>query len=583
MVDKADELIIQDTLQVSLAEHKSRQEQEARENVALVEEHLAYVEIEKMVEGQENVVDDSSIPKNVEHNIPGTRLEPRSYKESLEVEFTDVVIPVNVYDEEEEEDKITNEVYELKRMEKGKNVEESRITPFPIPIRSPKIHSDLVSLDTEKLWELTVTTSSSSSPNTKLSNTNRLLSLFKAIPARFKRYKSFFYELQGRYGYLFEHLKAKFMPRMSFVTLADHLYKEWLTHYLLWSTSILKSKFNSKFLSRIEIKFHYMLRKEEEEDKITNEVYELKRREKGKNVEESRITPFPIPIRSPKIHSDLHIKEQVQQQVPEQDRNQVPLYVTEGFILERKKNKEEMEKMIAKAILQEPKLKEITDEMLRQRCTLGDEHQYHIAQMKNFLKSDIVWEIQKEILVSLHPRKTTPLVLRCQRDLEAPTLSLINQDLLYIKKGNSGPENIVLSLHKFPAVVFNDDDIKERTFNGVLKGLKSYNNDVKYGYIQRDLTKDEVEYLKLFEEEIEDRLKYRRQMRRWESVLEGLKSYNNDVKYGYIQRDLTKDEVEYLKLFEEEMEDRLKYRRQMRRWESYVNERQLGLRREHLE
>ncbi|GJZ95312.1 hypothetical protein Tco_0667515, partial [Tanacetum coccineum] len=43
--------------------------------------------------------------------------------------------------------------------------------------------------------------------------------------------------------------------------------------------------------------------------------------------------------------------------------------------------------------------------------------------------------------------------------------------------------------------------------NRVLEGLKSYNNDVKYGYVQKDLTKDETEYLKLFEEEIEERLK----------------------------------------------------------------------------
>nr|GEX29732.1 putative reverse transcriptase domain-containing protein [Tanacetum cinerariifolium] len=35
-VDKADEMILQDTLQVNLAEHKSREEQEARENVELV-------------------------------------------------------------------------------------------------------------------------------------------------------------------------------------------------------------------------------------------------------------------------------------------------------------------------------------------------------------------------------------------------------------------------------------------------------------------------------------------------------------------------------------------------------------------
>ncbi|GKF34238.1 hypothetical protein Tco_0107438, partial [Tanacetum coccineum] len=50
-VDKADEKILQDTLQVSLAEHKSREEQEARENVELVNKHLAFEEIEKMMEG----------------------------------------------------------------------------------------------------------------------------------------------------------------------------------------------------------------------------------------------------------------------------------------------------------------------------------------------------------------------------------------------------------------------------------------------------------------------------------------------------------------------------------------------------
>ncbi|GJX01864.1 hypothetical protein Tco_0185777 [Tanacetum coccineum] len=78
----------------------------------------------------------------------------------------------------------------------------------------------------------------------------------------------------------------------------------------------------------------------------------------------------------------------------------------------------------------EAKLKKMADEMLRQRCTSRDEHQYHINQMKNFLKSDIVWESRKEILVSPHLRKTTPLVLSCQLDPEAPALSLINQDLL---------------------------------------------------------------------------------------------------------------------------------------------------------
>ncbi|GJR36546.1 hypothetical protein Tco_1212230 [Tanacetum coccineum] len=206
-VEKADKMILQDTLQLSLAEHKSREEQEARENVELVNKHLASEEIEKMVEGSENVIDDSLLPRNDKPYIPGTRLEPQSDKESPkvestndeEVEVTNVVIPVNV---NEEEDEITDEV-------------------------SPRTHTNLVSLNTDKLQELMVTytqtTSLSRSQHTELSRANRLLSLFKAKPVQFKRYKNFFQELQGRYTYLFEHLKEIFLSRKSFDTLADHL------------------------------------------------------------------------------------------------------------------------------------------------------------------------------------------------------------------------------------------------------------------------------------------------------------------------------------------------------------------------
>nr|GEY90740.1 hypothetical protein [Tanacetum cinerariifolium] len=66
-------------------------------------------------------------------------------------------------------------------------------------------------------------------------------------------------------------------------------------------------------------------------------------------------------------------------------------------------------------------------------------------------------------------------------------------------------------------------------------------------------------------------------------VLEGLKSYNNNVKHGYVTPSLNKEDVEYLQLFEEEIEERLKHRDQMRHWEMYVNGRPLGSRREHLE
>ncbi|GKE94052.1 hypothetical protein Tco_1578907 [Tanacetum coccineum] len=126
--------------------------------MALVDEHLETEEIEKLVENPKNV-DDSSPPRHDDTYIPGTRLEPMSDKESPEVEIVqekkeetrkatevepDIVIPVNVDDEEDE---ITNEVFELRRRAKGNNVEESRISPIP----SPRNLSTLVSSDTEKL------------------------------------------------------------------------------------------------------------------------------------------------------------------------------------------------------------------------------------------------------------------------------------------------------------------------------------------------------------------------------------------------------------------------------------------------
>ncbi|GJT67509.1 hypothetical protein Tco_1018989 [Tanacetum coccineum] len=208
-VDKADEMMLQDTLQLSLAEHKSREEQEVRENAALVDEHLASEEVEKMDRAQSDKESpEVEIAKEKEVEIT----------QEMEVEITNVIIPVNVTNEDEE---VTDEVFELKRREKGKNVEETRNSPIPTPIRSPRIHTNLVSLDTEKLQELTDTPHTTSS--------------------------------------------------------------------------------------------------------------------------------------SREVHAKKVIRYtcQVMQQVPEQVQNQVPVYVAEGLILERKKAKEETERLIAKAILQE--------------------------------------------------------------------------------------------------------------------------------------------------------------------------------------------------------------------------------------
>ncbi|GJZ95392.1 hypothetical protein Tco_0667726 [Tanacetum coccineum] len=148
---------------------KSHDDLEAQYNVEKVKEHLVAEEIEKMVEGTKSVesdeVDNSILNSQ---NDPDTRLDPRSYKESLEVEKTTVAQPINIIEEEEES---AEDDYELRRRVEGKNVDESRNTPSPTTIRSLRIHSTLISLDTKKLQELMVTnpTPSSSTPSSSSS------------------------------------------------------------------------------------------------------------------------------------------------------------------------------------------------------------------------------------------------------------------------------------------------------------------------------------------------------------------------------------------------------------------------------
>nr|GEX59596.1 retrovirus-related Pol polyprotein from transposon TNT 1-94 [Tanacetum cinerariifolium] len=72
---------------------KSRDELKAKQNVQKVKEHLIVEEIEKLVEGLKNVetaeVDSSTLRQNDNLIDLGTRLEPRSDKESPEEEITD--------------------------------------------------------------------------------------------------------------------------------------------------------------------------------------------------------------------------------------------------------------------------------------------------------------------------------------------------------------------------------------------------------------------------------------------------------------------------------------------------------------
>ncbi|GJX62502.1 hypothetical protein Tco_0295402, partial [Tanacetum coccineum] len=236
----------------------------------------------------------------------------------------------------------------------------------------------------------------------------------------------------------------------------------------------------------------------EEEDESAEDDYEFINRVKWKNVEEGLEESLP---------------KMVDDRVKELTKTQVPLYVAEGLILERKHNQADVAKMIAYAIQQDCKnlWAEITlqinnaitnhipsqvDSSVRSSAIhpsdQDDPHDDAHLEGENNAKSRRHLRMELISLENLHlvklmkvnqktnfnvtiSTKATPVVQSCQRDPKAPALSLVNQDLLYLKKGNSGLEKFVLSLHKFHAVIFSDDDIKERTSKWVDKCVKKFN------------------------------------------------------------------------------------------------------------
>ncbi|GJU65068.1 hypothetical protein Tco_1246903 [Tanacetum coccineum] len=208
-------------------------------------------------------------------------------------------------------------------------------------------------------------------------------------------------------------------------------------------------------------------------------------------------------------HDDAHLKgENTKESEPSQSTsgNQEQLddfdfwtdtYATDDDELPAKKVSQELVKEMLE-IVDEAKLRKVVDEMLKQRCTLGDEHQYHIDQIKE-------------------------------------------------------------TLHKFPAVIFPDVDIEERTSRWVDKCVKKFNPYARYSvddFTETGLLWSLLVFIRstVIWERVHD----------FQLVLEGLTSYNNDVKHGYVTPSLCKEDVEYLRLFEEEIE-RLKHHDQMRR------------------
>ncbi|GJW78887.1 hypothetical protein Tco_0140569, partial [Tanacetum coccineum] len=116
-----------------------------------------------------------------------------------------------------------------------------------------------------------------------------------------------------------------------------------------------------------------------------------------------------------------------------------------------------------------------------------------------FIRSSVIWErvhdFQLGIETYQHKIYLTEPTITFPGIKEYDVFSIVYEPVHGIIYSNSKKEKRVmrhLEIHKFC----------DATLRRTLEGLKSYYNDVKYGYVQKELANDEVEFLKLFEEEI---------------------------------------------------------------------------------
>nr|GEY05425.1 hypothetical protein [Tanacetum cinerariifolium] len=529
---RADDLILQDTLQVSLAEQKSREELEATQNVKKVKEHLIAEEIEELVKGSENVeenveVHSSPLRNDYNQNNLSTRLEPKSDKESSKAEkIADISSLVNVIDKKEESAK---DDYELSRRAKGKHLEEIKNTPSPTTIRSPRIQTNLVSLDTEKLQELTKSisqpsssTPSSSSPKSKFSATNRLLSLFKAKPGhvmmkalpklvddRIKVLLKKQVPLYEAEGLILEREKIQADVAKMIVEARQQEHK----NLCLEISSQVNDVIANHIPSHVDSSVRFYMTDDLQLQKDDVSIWlALKIKFERLQVAPTPCIPFAVRLRDQDDpHDDaLHEKEnstkrhetsehgmfEIGGSSSDQDYESEPGPSTSEIVARRANG--------SIVSITESDYKNLNKNDIEDMYLLIVNHKVDdyaetglLWSLSVFIRSTMIWERVHDFQLGVESYQQ-------QVNLTAPTItfpgiekyevfSIVSEPVYGIIYDNNNKEKRVMrhqDVHKFC----------DATLKRVLEGLKSYNNNVKYGYVTHNLNKDEVEYLQLFAE-----------------------------------------------------------------------------------
>ncbi|GJR10200.1 hypothetical protein Tco_0792852 [Tanacetum coccineum] len=452
-----------------------------------------------MVEGPENVIDDSSIPRNDDQNIPGTRLEPMSDKESPEVEITNneeveitnVVIPVNV-NEEEEEITVEEVMVESLPTMVDKHIKEQveKQVPEQVKVQVLVYVAKGLLLERQQNKEKT----------DKMIAKAMLQERGKLQAEISSQVKSSVPEQQYQL-----YLSMKADPQLQQQDIAI-----WLA---------LQMKFKTFQVPQTTCRTSAVRLRDQDDPHDDAHLGGENNAKRQKTFEyETYVTGESF--------RQVNEKEQGQSFLRNQEQTNDYDFWTESYASDDDEvpMKQQESGKPKEVVYSNSKIIQV----IKTYWELGYEHKF-ITKIVARRANECIVPITEPDYKNLNKNDIEDMYLLIMNgkkvNLTAPTISfpgiekhkmfsIIYEPVHGIIYKNSKKEKRVMrhsEIHKFC----------DATLNRVLEGLKSYNNDVKYGYIQRDLIEDEVEYLKLFVEEIEVRLKYRNQMRRWEMYVNG--------------------------------------------------------------
>ncbi|GKB59958.1 hypothetical protein Tco_0916144 [Tanacetum coccineum] len=431
---------LHETIQMNIATQRSLDDFEAQQNVAKVNEHLEDEELDHLLEGNENAnVGEFMNDIFNSQEDPDTRIELKSDKESLEVEIDADLVPVKSNEEEEESAK---EMLIRRKHKKGKSIEDTRSSPPPTPIRSPRTHIAHLSTNKETLQELTVAgpTPSSSTPSSfstkpktrrfKQCMINRIakstIPIYVAEGLLLERKKT-----QSNVAAMIdeaiqkerENLRDELISQVNdaianhIPPLVDSFLRDYMSNNVLHVYPTQTTKANAQDL---QYQLYLIIRDDEQLCNADLAIWLSLKIKFEKITTVTACRPFTTRSRD-------HNGYQDDDACPERESS-----------AKRQKNISGTQEQLDK----------------------------FDAWMENVGTDDEVpkdKESKKERLTLPTSKKKALVLHSCQRDLKASPLTLIIQDPFYLKHGNLGPKKYTLSLHKFPTVLFPDDDMEEQT------------------------------------------------------------------------------------------------------------------------